>query len=78
MLARQWQLGEMQGDDNGTPVSARLRAECAQLTRYRPDSAEKGAASVKFDPRQIPFETLVERETVHPEPGAIARLRVYR
>ena len=25
MLGRQWQLGEMQGEDNGTPVSARLR-----------------------------------------------------
>ena len=76
LLARQWQLGEMQGDDNGTPVSARLRGECAQLTRYRPEGAEKDAKSVKFDPRQIPLETLVERETVHPAPGAMARLRV--
>ena len=34
LLARQWQLGEFQGEDNGSPVMARWRAESAQLTRY--------------------------------------------
>src|SRR5262249_38284792 len=34
MLARQWQLGEFQGEDNGPPVIARWRAEAARLTRY--------------------------------------------
>ncbi len=34
MLARQWQLGEFQGEDNGSPVMARWRAEAARLTRY--------------------------------------------
>src|SRR5215218_8117629 len=32
--ARQWQLGEFQGEDNGSPVMARWRAEAARLTRY--------------------------------------------
>jgi hypothetical protein len=64
LLARQWQLGELQGDDNGTPVSARLRAECAELTRYMPQGG--AAKPVKFDPKQAPLETLVEREAVHP------------
>jgi hypothetical protein len=73
MLGRQWQLGEMQGEDNGTPVSARLRGECAQLTRYQPASAAK---STTIDPRQLPLEALVEREAVHPAPGALERLRV--
>lgn len=74
LLARQWQLGELQGDDGGTPVSARMRAECAELTRYAPHGA--GAQPVKFDPKQVPLETLVEREAVHPEPGTLVRLRV--
>ena len=73
LLARQWQLGEMQGDDNGTPVSARLRAECAELTRYLPQG---GAQSVTFDPKTVPLEALVEREAVHPPPGTLVRLRV--
>jgi hypothetical protein len=74
LLARQWQLGELLGDDSGTPVSARLRAECAELTRYMP----RGGAGrpVKFDPKKVPLETLVEREAVHPEPGTLVRLRV--
>ena len=73
LLARQWQLGEMQGDDNGTPVSARLRAECAELTRYLPHGS---AQSVTFDPKTMPLEALVEREAVHPTPGTLVRLRV--
>jgi len=73
LLARQWQLGELQGDDNGTPVSARLRAECAELTRYVPKG---GAGPVKFDPKKVPLETFVECEAVHPKPGALVRLRV--
>ena len=34
LLARQWQLGEFQGEDNGSPVMARWRGESARLTRY--------------------------------------------
>lgn len=74
LLARQWQVGELQGDDNGTPVSARLRAECAELTRYLPGGG--AGAPVRFDPKKIPLETFVEREEVHPKPGSLVRLRV--
>ncbi|WP_395805392.1 hypothetical protein [Archangium minus] len=35
LLARQWQLGEFQGEDAGTPVVARMRAETAPLSRMR-------------------------------------------
>jgi len=34
LLARQWQFGEFQGEDNGSPVMARSRVESARLTRY--------------------------------------------
>lgn len=65
MLARQWQVGEFQGEDNGSPVIARLRGETTQLTRYLP--GELSAAPTqgkKFDPRRQPLEPLVEREAV--------------
>ena len=29
LLARQWQMGEFEGEDNGSPVIARWRSEAA-------------------------------------------------
>ena len=34
LLARQWQFGEFQGEDNGSPVISRWNGEAAPLTRY--------------------------------------------
>ena len=31
MLARQWQFGELAGDDAGTPIRAKLAAQVAQV-----------------------------------------------
>ena len=36
LLARQWQLGEFEGEDAGSPVEAHVAAECSPLTRYHP------------------------------------------
>ncbi|MEV6692702.1 hypothetical protein AB0M35_14645 [Micromonospora sp. NPDC051196] len=55
MLARQWQLGEFTGEDAGSPVSVRLRAEVAPVTRYRPH----GGTTRPYD-RGSPLETQVE------------------
>src|SRR5215471_14846785 len=33
MLTRQWQVGEFQGEDTGSPVVARVRAQSAMLSR---------------------------------------------
>ena len=49
MLARQRQLGEMQGDDNGTPVFARLRAEFKRVLES-PDVKQKLNAAGGLDP----------------------------
>ena len=46
LLARQWQFGEFQGEDNGSPVMARWRAESARLTRYHA-GADRTKARVK-------------------------------
>ena len=67
LLARQWQLGEFQGEDNGSPIIASWRAETARLTRYhsgaiKPDTITSAPA---YDGR-LPLETVVERETIRP------------
>ena len=68
LLARQWQFGEFQGEDNGSPVMARWRAESAPLTRYHsgaiPPTTRVDAPN--YDGSRMPLETLVEREPVRP------------
>ncbi|PSJ37666.1 PA14 domain-containing protein [Allosphingosinicella deserti] len=37
LLARQWQFGEFQGTDGGSPALARFQAGCGKLDRFLPD-----------------------------------------
>jgi|APLak6261663543_1056040.scaffolds.fasta_scaffold00221_5 hypothetical protein len=68
MLARQWQLGEFQGEDNGSPIMARWHGEAARLTCYHsgaiPPNTRVNAPG--YDSSRIPLEALVERETIRP------------
>jgi len=68
MLARQWQLGEFQGEDNGSPMMARWRAESARLTRYHSGAIAPNTKvnAPRYDGSRMPLETLVERETIRP------------
>jgi hypothetical protein len=59
MLTRQWQMGEFQGDDAGSPVFAKLQLHKTELTQYKPD----GHAAESFDD-DIPLETIVERRPI--------------
>ncbi|HEY7165470.1 MAG TPA: hypothetical protein VIB79_12970 [Candidatus Binatia bacterium] len=75
LLARQWQLGEFQGEDNGSPVSVSLQGEASQLTRFAPGpSSNTPVQADRFDPANIPLEVLVERERARPLPNAIEKL----
>jgi hypothetical protein len=75
LLARQWQLGEFQGEDNGSPASARWRGNVAPLTRYFPGAlADKTTVAQAYD-GTVPLETLVERERVRPFANELERLR---
>ena len=60
LLARQWQTGEFQAEDAGTPVLAKFRAERSPLARFRPGPAGQ-PEPFRSD---VPLETLVEREPV--------------
>ncbi len=59
MLSRQWQLGEFEGDDAGSPVLAKLRLDTTQLTKYQADS--HGAQRM---PDEIPLEAQVEQKAL--------------
>lgn len=68
MLTRQWQVGEFQGEDTGSPVAARLRAQSAMLSRVYlgelPANTQTQAPS--YDSDQVPLEVIVERRRVRP------------
>ncbi len=66
LLARQWQVGEFQGEDAGTPIVARWRARVAPMTRFvaGPIPINTQLDAPRFDAGSLPLETLVERQVV--------------
>jgi hypothetical protein len=65
MLSRQWQLGEFQGDDAGSPVLARLCMDVSRIDRFQ---AGQGAVEpLRLDE---PLEARVERRPVPLRLGA--------
>jgi hypothetical protein len=79
LLARQWQVGEFQGEDAGSPVLARVRATTAPLSRsylgeLPPNTQTQGAP---YDPLALPLEVMVERQRVRPRsPGDLRMLEL--
>jgi hypothetical protein len=65
MIGRQWALGELRGEDAGSPISAHILGESAPLSRWRP-----GSTGAPEDlPPGVPLEAVVERERVFPPRG---------
>jgi hypothetical protein len=62
MLTKQWQMGEFQGDDAGSPIFAKLHLDTTRLTKYQADSHPVSAfetaipLEAKVEHRPIPFE----------------------
>jgi hypothetical protein len=59
MLSRQWQMGEFEGDDAGSPVLAKLRLDTTQLTKY-----QANGHGVQPMPDDIPLEAQVEQKAL--------------
>jgi hypothetical protein len=57
-LGRQWQVGELLGEDAGSPIAVRVDTVECPLTRFRPGT---GTAR-DYDPAATPLEVVVERE----------------
>jgi hypothetical protein len=63
LLARQWQFGELEGEDAGSPVHVRVETSSAPLARFR----AAGATSAQpYDPDRTPLEVLAEAEPAGP------------
>jgi hypothetical protein len=73
-LARQWQVGELLGEDAGSPVQATLGVEQRSITTYRPGPDD--AKTTAIDPK-LPIETHVERESVVLEMRGSVQLGMY-
>ena len=72
LLGRQWQMGELLGEDAAFPVAVRIETEESQLSRFR--AGDAGATQpVDYDPHATPLEVTVERE---PPPAPTLRLRL--
>jgi len=59
MLTRQWQMGELEAEDAGSAIDARLLTSQIHLDRVKLGDA----ASQQYN-ENIPLETMVERETI--------------
>lgn len=59
LLGRQWQLGEFQGEDVGTPVQVRVSVAEAPI-----DAIGVGATVRAYDPVRQPLEMVVEQEAL--------------
>src|SRR6266567_4034445 len=66
MLTRQWQVGEFQGEDTGSPVVARVRAQSAMVSRcYLGElPANTQIQAPPYDSDKLPLEVMVERRRV--------------
>lgn len=62
MLARQWQFGEFQGEDAGTPIRADLSVEQCLLAYYRLGPPGPPPAPGTAYDRKTPLEAIVEGE----------------
>jgi hypothetical protein len=75
LLARQWQLGEFDGEDAGTPVSVRVQAASGRVTAWQPGDPRDGAGAARGWDGESPLDPAVEREpTPARGPGLRARI----
>jgi len=73
LLARQWQLGEFNGEDAGSPVVARLQIESASVTKV---AIGPEGRSRDFHGEAAPLDVVVEAEAVRGSDGGTLRERV--
>jgi hypothetical protein len=59
LLGRQWQIGELLGEDAAFPVAVRVETEAHPLSRFR--AGDRGAP-IAYNPSSQPLEVMVERE----------------
>jgi hypothetical protein len=71
MLGRQWQVGELTGEDAASPILLEALVGHVPLTALRTGPASAGGPVVSRRARGLPLETAVEREDVRDGPAAV-------
>jgi hypothetical protein len=61
MLARQWQFGELRGEDAGTPFAVESTVASERVTAWQPGDLDNAAAAFPL-PALDPIDPVVERE----------------
>lgn len=64
MLGRQWQFGEFNGADAGSPAAAQVIVDTAAVTRYQPGPRSGPHPAMPYAADNLALETLVEAEPV--------------
>ena len=64
MLGRQWQFGEFNGADAGSPAAAQVIVDTAAVTRYQPGPRSGPHPARPYTADALALETLVEAEPV--------------
>ena len=64
MLGRQWQFGEFNGADAGSPAAAQVIVDTAAVTRYQPGPRSGPHPTRPYAADSLALETLVEAEPV--------------
>jgi hypothetical protein len=64
MLTKQWQIGEFQGDDAGSPVFAKLHLNTTRLTKYQAQPDRADPPTIEPFETTMPLETKVERRPI--------------
>jgi hypothetical protein len=78
MLARQWQMGEFQAEDAGSPVQVRVRATNSKLSRCQVGAIPSGSVQAPaYDPARTPLEALVERRRMRAADEQDPRMLVF-
>lgn len=82
LLARQWQMGEFQAEDAGTPVQARVRATNALITRCHlgglgSNPPGTGTQSTPYNPAATPLEALVTARRMRPGDSQEPRMLMF-
>jgi hypothetical protein len=68
LLGRQWQVGEFEGTDAGSPVAAEAAVTSRPVSAYRLGDPDATTPTGRYGPDAPPLEAIVERERVRPDP----------
>lgn len=71
LIGRQWQVGELTGDDAASPLFVEATFAHTPITRFQPGPPNANGPIIERAALGLPLETAVEREAVRTGPAAL-------